>query len=345
MSLAAEQCLDLVRSTENKIGKGKFTDLASSLQSYVAMSKMLRKNKVKWGSGTQYQFQAMVRDNGSAKNVGLFAEDNVNYADVMETAQVPWRHTTANSVIEDRMISMNSGPEQIVDIALEQRAARMLSLAGLMEENWWGKPTDSSDKITPWGVPMWIVKNTSETSYGLNGGNPSGFSDGVAGLDSDTYAKWKNGACAYTDITKADLIRKMREAYVKSKFIAPFPNSNYDTGDGLGIYTTYRVLREFEEVLESQNDRLGSDLASMDGKSVFRRVYVEYVPYLEENDTSDPVYGINWGVFKVAILKGEYLHQTIKRAPNSHRATETHVDISWNTICFDRRKNWVLAKA
>ena len=49
----------------------------------------------------------------------------------------------------------------------------------------------------------------------------------------------------------------------------------YSTGDDYGIYTNYSVLGEMTQILEAQNENLGTDVAPMEGQVVFRRSFCE----------------------------------------------------------------------
>ena len=90
--------------------------------------------------------------------------------------------------------------------------------------------------------------------------------------------------------------------------------------------------------------------SATDGKVVFRGIPLTYCPYLDSNVTrtgtstvANPIYGINWGVFESCFLEGEYMRETgPDTAPNQHTVFTTHVDLSMNIRCTDRRRNFVL---
>ena len=69
--------------------------------------------------------------------------------------------------------------------------------------DWFGKPTDSSDVVTPRGLFYWIVKNSG--TPGFNGGIPSGFTD-VGGLSPTTYPRWKNWTGQYVNIVMKTVV-------------------------------------------------------------------------------------------------------------------------------------------
>ncbi len=338
---------DLVKSTLRELGRMKWTDNASALTDHVAMNQLIRKNKVEFGSGYEIQWNVMTDHSSAAKNTGLFAVDNVNVGDVMQTASIPWRHCTTNYAFERREIKMNRTPARIMDLLKIRRSDAMISLAELMESDFWTKPTDSTDTVQPFGVDYWLTPATSGASAGFNGGNPSGFTSGAGNLSSSTYTRWQNWCADYATIDKVGLIREMREAATKTNFKSPVTMPTYDTGRSFGYYTNYNVIQALEEVLEAQNSNLGSDIASKDGVVQFRRVDVTYVPKLDgysgtglaSATYANPVYGIDWGVFKPVYLSGEYMVESgPNEGANQHTTFQVHVDNSYNFKCTDRRR-------
>jgi hypothetical protein len=338
-ALTATQLNDLVQTTLRDLGKPRFTEIATDLQDHTAMRTLLQKNRIVLASGYGVQWDVMVNHSGSASNVGLGASDNVNIVDTMVQATADWRNTTANYAIEGREISMNQEPSRIVDLIRERRIACLISVAELMESNFWGPPVALTDTLTPWGVNMWIVKNATQ---GFNGGAPSGFT--VIGLNPTTYPRWNNWTDAYTAVSRDDLIRKWRKAATFTHFKPPVDGiPTFNTGDSYGFYTNYGVIGPLEEALESQNEDLGPDIASMDGRTIFRKVPVTWVPKLEA-DTTNPVYGINWGWFKTYILKGWWLREThVPIYPGQHTIQANFLDCTYQWITKNRRCHFIIS--
>lgn len=338
-ALTAAQVGDLVQTTLRQLGKPKFTEIASPLQKHTAMRNLLRKNRIEFDSGYGVQWDVMVGQAGSAANVGLGASDNVNDVDVMTQATADWRNTTANYPIIAQVLDMNREPSRIVNFVQAKRIAALISLAELMEANFWGPPVASTDNVTPWGVNTWVVKNATE---GFNGGAPTGYT--TIGLNPTTYPAWKNWTYQYTNVTQDDLVRHLRKAATFTDFEPPvdgIPTPN--TGDDYGFYTNYGVLGPMEELLAAQNESLGSDVASQDGKVHFRRVPVNWIPKLEA-DTTNPFYGINWGWLKTYILKGWWLREThVPVYPGQHTISAHFMDCTYNFITKNRRCHFVAA--
>jgi hypothetical protein len=340
-TLQADDIVDLITLTQKDLGKMRWTDLSYDLQEYVALPSLLQKEKVAFGSGYGMQWNVMTGTSGATRDTGLYEVDSVNVADVMQTASVPWRHMTTNYAIERREIAMNTGAAQIVDLVKIRRHDAMVDLAKHLEERFWSKPDTSADNLKMFGVPYWICWGAG--TQGFNGGNPDGFSAGAAGLDSSTYSQWQNYTDTYAVPTAADLVTKWRRASTFTKFMAPQQSPSYGSPARYGYYTDYTVIASLEAVLAAQNDNLGYDIASQDGKVVFRGTPVTWVPFLEGR-AGGAIYGINWGNFKPAFLSGEYLREEGPvKASNQHTVFQTHLDLTMNMMCTDRRSNFVLA--
>ena len=96
-----------------------------------------------------------------------------------------------------------------------------------------------------------------------------------------------------------------------------------------------------EELLEAQNMNLGNDLASKDGRTMFKSSPVIYAPY-PDHDSSDPVYMLDWNWLAVGILAG-WGNQLTKpyMVPNKHLVRRVDIDCTLNMICTNLRKQAV----
>lgn len=375
MTLQASDLADLITTTQNELGRARFTEIATDIQDHCALRELLNESRVQFTGGPEIQWNLMTEQSGSARDVGLYEVDQTNVGDVMTTAKIPYRHMTANYSIERREIALNRAPAQIVDLVRIRRNDAMISLAEHIEKRFWGVPASSSDNKQIYGVGYWIVDATDGTS-GFNGGAPTNFTT-VADIDPSAVSRWKNWSAVYSDTVTplagptyatdggmsdggdpdhtgfSDMIVELREAYVKCNF-RPIPNvsyADYNKGNRYGLYTNYKVISYLEEVLARRNDNLGMDVGATDGKVVFRGIPLTYCPYLDTNvtiagSTAFPIYGINWGIFETCFLEGEYMRETgPDTAPNQHTVFTTHVDLSMNIRCTDRRRNFVLKNA
>jgi hypothetical protein len=339
-TLSAAQIDDLVKTTLPDLGKLKFTNIATTLQEYEVMSRILKKDRVGFDSGKSIQTNLMVQHGSQARMVGLYQADNYTQGDVMQTVDIPWRHTHSYYMYDIKEIKMNRGASKIVDLLTTRRISGMLALAKLMEDQFWSKPIDSTDTKNLFGLFYWLVRNATE---GFNGGAPSGFTAGAAGL---VHPRWANYTGQYTTVSKTNLIAMMRRARRKTFFKAPVDIPDYRGGKGqrFRIYTNESVVGEMEQLLESQNDNLGTDLFRFDGATTFGRTGINWVPKLDE-DTTNPVIMLDMETIYPVFLSGEYLREEgPDKAPNQHNVRKIDIDLTWNILCRDRRPNTIFYK-
>lgn len=342
-TLQDSDIIDLGITTLKELGRLRFNQIATKIQRYEIMSRLLKKDKLTFQNGNGIQRSIVIQDSGAAKNVGLHATDDVNIGDVMKTINIPWRHTTTNYGWERREILVNNGASRIVDIMKVRRADAMISLAALMETDFWSKPADSTDKLKVFGVPYWVVKNATA---GFNGGDPSGFTGGAGSLTVATAPRWNNYTAPYVAISKADLITAMRRAYRLIQFVAPIDIPDYRRGNGATyrMYCNIDTITGIETLGEQQNENLGRDIASMDGKLTFRGNPIIWIPQLD-TDTTDPLYMLNFDKFGPVCLTGDYMRETDpKVVANQHNDFVVHIDLTWNLLCDDRRCQAVISK-
>lgn len=350
--IQVDDIADLLATTQRDLGKLNWTDISTNLQQFVALPQLLDKNKVGFDGGTGTQWNVMVQNSGAARMTGLFQVDDVNVADVMKQAYAPWRHVTTNWAVERREVNINSSPWRIVDLVKVRRADAMVSLAELYETQFWGAAASATDSNI-WGCGVYVVYDNSATAGvgAFTSSLATGFSD-VAGLSPTTYTRWRNwsGKYATIDTTNAstNLVTMMREAAYKTGFMS-LPAAGIPQYGGnsqqKGYYTNYNVIKSLEWVLTQQNDNLGNDVASRDGKVLFRGTPVTWVPYLDLCN-QDPVYGLDWNTFQPCFLEGEYMYETqVKPVANQHTTYASHIDCSTNIRCTDRRKQFVLSNS
>lgn len=350
VTLQADGIADLIKGTLNDLGRMKWSNISFDLQEHVAAGKLLQKEKVQFASGPGISRNIMVGKVNNARHIGLYASDQTNVKPIMESIEIPWRHCTTSYGFDQHEITMNKGANEIFDLIKTRRVAAMQDLAGLLEETFWNRPTSSTDKLTPYGLFYWLVDSATA---GFNGANPTGFSS-VAGLDAsdEKYKNWRNYTDQFAAITSDDLIEKMWTAYKLTGFRAPVESPGYERGgDRFGIYTTIDNLRQMRKFVETRNDNLGKDLAAYGDGLTFMRTPVEWVPQLDAMQDQDtplikhPVVGINWSVLYPVFLKGWNMKETGPITNGqAHNVAEVYVDMTWNMLCTDRRRLWVIRK-
>jgi hypothetical protein len=342
MTLQYADIDDAVLATQQAfVKKGAFTDLQTDLTDHIAVRELWKGRKKAFDGGDPWEFDAQIDHNWSAKAVGMYERDSSAMTDTLIQGTVNVRHVNAHYVYDKREKAFQKGGKKIVDLIKSKYVGMMVSLFEYLEEVLWSEPAD--DNKTPFGVGYWVTRAASE---GFNGPNPTNFSSGKAGISQLDQARWANWTAQYTAIAKEDLIRKMRKGARHVKFRSPVSHAQPKLG-GMknGVYTNDTVVGIMEEVLESQNMNLGNDIASKDGKTLFKGTPVTYAPYLDA-DTTDPVYMLDWQWLALGVLSG-WENQLSKpyAVPDMHLVSRVDLDASLNMICTDLRRQAVFYTA
>lgn len=334
---------DMLTTTLYKLGRGRFEQIAQEIQEYFVMKHLLTKRggvKIQ-SSGLGVKETLMNNDGGYSQWVGLYDEDTIVVGDYLDQMKVEWCRLTDNMAYERRELLENKGAERVNNVIRPRRVAMMLRVAKTLEKAFFDTP-DADNELVMWGLKYWLVKNSAQ---GFNGGYPTGFTR-IGNVNLTKSPTFKNWTDSYTDVTKQDLIKKMRKAHRKTHWISPVSAEEFrsETGKKRQILVNEETISDMEDVGEAQNENLGRDLASMDDQMVFKKHPIRPVPYLD-SDTTNPIYMIDLATFHPIVLKGDYLRESdAKVAPKQHNVFVVHVDLSVNTICTNRRANAVLSK-
>ncbi len=343
-SLAYSDIDDAVLLTQqNLIKRGAFVDMQTDLQDHVAVREMWKGRQKKFSGGDPWEFECQIDHNHSARAVGLYETDGSSITDTMVKGEVSARHVNAHYIYDQKEPAFQRGGVSIVDLVQSRYTAMMVSLFEYMEGVLWGKPTDSTDKKTPYGIGYWVVKNASEGFYG---GDPSGFTAGRAGITIASQPRWANWSGTYATVSGEDLIRKMRRMHRKTMFRSVVSHAQPEVGSMKnGIYCNDTTIGLCEELLEQQNTNLGSDLDSQGGRAVFKGSPLVYAPFLDA-DTQDPVYMLDWKWLAIGVLEGWENQLTAPyMVPNMHLVRRVDLDATMQMVCTNLRRQGVLYKA
>lgn len=355
MALQVTNISDALVASLNRLDRLALTDLSTDYPHTVALKRIINSKKTKQEpDGNEFNFNILKDTNGSARHAGLAHVTNVDITNVLAYGKMPWRRTIWNWAVEDQVIQMNSGNSRIIDLAQAQRLAAAADAVKLFERTLWRCPTLAQFETDPVGIPYFVVKDVTDAATdtarnGFNGLLPSNHTT-VANLvpATDVSGRYANYADGYTDVTDDDLFTKMRRGQAMTDFepiVDGIPSN--EIGNDYGIYTNYNTRSKFVDAAKSQNDNLGSDVASMEGKVTFMRTPITYVPHLDA-DTTGPVYSLNWGCLGSKRLKGFWMkesHYPGSMNPNQPTVTFTETMCVWNMYCTNRRKQAVYATA
>ena len=348
-NVQAKSIDDFVAATiELMLSKGTFTNLLSDRNDYPAVRELMARHK-KLLQGEEWTFNvALASDNDgnkTAKFTKLFDKDSSNRIDVMKKGKVSPRFATANFIYDVREKVLNGGSMvQRIDYIKEQMDLMYQSFYELMEFSFWGKPASASDDKTPEGLPFWVIPATVKTGNGSFEAVNPGTNWFRAGIDSTANPRWSNWSAAYSEITPGDLIKKMRYASRKTLFKSPLNLAEPKLGTGRAVYANTDTVIAMEEILEAQNMNLGNDLASKDGKTLFKGNPVYNVTSLD-SDTTAPVYMLDWSTLGLGVLSGwDKRVSPPQTVADQHNVRAVFLDASYNFMCTNLRNQAVISK-
>lgn len=324
---------DLLATTLANYDEPNYTDISADLQDFPAAKRLIDANKIKHKSGTNCGWKVKVTSSNAAMNVAVTDHDPTgNIVDGFVDASVQWRKSMTRYYFYEEEMVVNMSPKRLVDLIKAREDDAKGEWIKLLEQNFWRLPS-SSDSRTPLGIPYFVYKNATA---GFNGGIPSGFST-VAGLSPTTYSGWNNYTFQYAGYTMDDLVRKTRVMMKKTGFKPPVKTPSNNTGTRRGLFSTLTLTQRLADLVDARNDNLGNDLSKNDDGAMIGRATVEWIPQLDE-DTTDPLYLLDFGVIKVAVLADRWMkRKVISPYPGQRNVSAVFIDSNYAFLCYNRR--------
>lgn len=342
MGLNIEQIADFTELTLNRQKEDQWVDVSLPLQRYTFASRWFKSKKKPERGGPRLEWKLRVKNQGTAKHSGLYAVDDTNKVNVMTNGKQEWSKQTVNYIFDIDEEIFQSGPETIIREMQLNEQGLYNDFFELMETAMWTAPASSTeDPRSPSGIPFWLQKSAT---LGFNGGNPTGFTDGAAGISVTPYPRWSNYTGTYVQVSRDDLVEKVVNACDYCDFEAPVKFPEIGGGEiDWGFYTVHSVLATMRRMLQAGNDNLGPDVARWAGQVLIRSIPLTWVPALSNTesdayDSSNPFYGINWNKFEYFFKSGRNMvKHPLKIGARQHTVRERHMDNWGNFVCYDRR--------
>lgn len=334
---------DLVNFTfQRLVKKGAFVDMQTDLSDFVGVRELYNKHQKVFDGGLDWEFAIQMDHNKTAAFRQLYETDALSENEPsLVKGRVSPRFLGANYIYDVLEPVFQRGELAIVDYVKSKYVGMMVDVWETMEAAIWGAPASESDTKTPYGIAYWVTKGATE---GFTGGNPTGFTAGRAGINSETYTRWKNYSSPYREVTLDDLAEKMTRAHRKTRFRSPVSHAVPDLSNmANGIYTNDAVISDLEFLLAQNNMNIGNDFAGK--QSLFKSTPITYVPYLDD-DATNPVYMIDWKWMAMGLLAGWKEHLSAPTpVPNKHTVRAVYLDSGFNIICTDLRRQSVFHKS
>lgn len=326
--------------------KRKWQDLSQTRQETVYGSRVIQQSGIKGGPDLRWRVQTT--HTASHRHRGINATEVAQPESQMAGAIVDWASASVGRAWSEEEFDFNAADEnQIVDEMAHTIHGMWEDLINGEETDLWTAPASSTENPRrPSGIPFWAQKASTTTSaFGFNGGDPSGFSSGAANLATASIPGWKNPNFGYSTVSNGDLLPKMGEMIEKTYFKPPraYPEV-VDQKPNFVIYTTYKVLEQFQLLQTTANDNLGMDVGKYRGNVMFKGIPMTWVPCLSNSgdaavDTQNPIYFIDWSKFKYFFKTGwNWREMPIQTPPDQPTARKLWL-INWgNYACYDRRQ-------
>jgi hypothetical protein len=296
-----------------------WVNLTQKYHNLTFVNRFMSDKKVPEEGGKNLAWKVQVTRVDNTRDTQLYDQDTSNIGNGMKEASISWNMKTTNYTYDVNEPAFQGGSmTEIIDIMELKESEMYEGWAEHMEETMWTCPAVDADPAPAYGVPYWLVKNSSSTP-GFNGGAPTGYTT-VANLNPSTYTRHKNWTFTYTlnTWTRTDFVRKTVEAMHMCNF-NPIPKVGGipDSKPNWTLQTTWAAYEACQELAEQRNDNLGKELGFMGGNVTIMGVPLVWVDALDGGrglsgassqpayDSTSPIYGIDWSQFKWVFLKGK----------------------------------------
>jgi hypothetical protein len=355
MAYGPSQLVNLANMTvERNIGKDghKYSDISLTDQNFVC-KRLLEMGNVVEKSGPQLKFNCMVDFAETTKWSGLFDTDTPTVNNnTQKKGTVNWSKLVTSMTWDEDEPEFQPEDITIVDVMEERMHQAYNSRFTFLEPAIFSQPTSSSQENPPiTGLPHWLVPAATAVA-GFNGADPTGFTDGAAGIDADTYINWKNYNIGYNGAVGWDnFVDPLLQGLDFTNFVSPHPYPKLSTGKTDAtkfLLTTYPVKRGLRKLLRKSNENVRYVDMFNDEGDVIKGTALIWSAYLNrvagsDNGTiaagfNDPLYAINFKYLFVAFQKGkkENWKKPILRA-NTHTVWDKFLD-SWLAVFTPNRR-------
>lgn len=307
--------IDLQRTTLQNLPKQEF-EVALQQQEYHVVNKWFTKDKMELDSGTSIERNIILDPQGNAQHVRLFQKLTSNVPENQVKITAPWCQVTSSYALERREILRNRKPAGYISLLKSRRVTAAVSLANLLEDRAFRSPDSQTDDLNPRGVPYWLNKaDAAVSSAGDFIGQTIRFGDGTTlatnkgGISGSANPNWRNYAFTYTAVNR-ELVKRMSRAFYATQFKSPILAKDLTDGPlaNFRIYVGLDTMVDLEDLADSKNENLGSDLLPFHGVTAFKRIPLLHTPQLN-TDTDSPIIAINHDMFFPYILEGDWMRE------------------------------------
>lgn len=353
MGVAMSDHLDLLATTLQDLPKNKF-EVMWTYQTY-EFNRIFAEKKISIDGGTSLKRNVVLDHSGQAKFRQMYDTDAVNVAHVHSEIDIPWTQlSTQYSWDEVELLTQMNSTKGYINLIKTRVNDALWAWADLVEERGWLTPTNSTDKLYPYGVPYYLNKlDSGDTTAGFRGHTIT-YQDATtgtvcAGLEAGAAAgdtRWQNYADVYTTVDNT-VLKKFRTAFRSTRFFPPrfINNPGDDAMTDRMVYCGGSVYDSLADLLDKRDDNhtpadlMGSVRIRINENGVpfINGHPIQYVPPLDD-DTDNPIYAVDWTKFK-AVVQDEYWMKETEpmQSPMQHTVAVVFTDGRCCILCNNRR--------
>jgi len=344
--IAYQSIPDLINNTLNDLPK-TFTDTMRDV-AYPACRLFYTQYKKNTG-GKGYEKKIRRAPKTTFQRVLPYQATSTQHEDLIAVQTTPYVFYEQKMEWDERVMRMNSGGEQIIDMMKVERSGAYENIFNELEYDLLAAPDNSTDRLHPYGLPYWfptLELNTVDATGGFNGKTVY-FRDGTssttrAGVDLSlaANARLRNFAATYSGYADEAFFDTLRRAMTRTDFgtLAQLEGekpAGSSPGDMYLLATHDMCDQMAKRVNKGPDDQSGDTERFRDGQ--FRGVGFIRTPQLE-NFAYLPVYGIKRSKTTGIVLKGDWMRETpAQNSPASLQVWVTGIVGSHNLTCDDPR--------
>lgn len=352
---------------EQCITRNEIIDLSMKLQNLSVAKDLASPNYYDKGE-TSFTYNLQPLSYSNIQTDTLFKPDSYTTGNLGVKGSSYWAMQKSGMAFDVRMSGYGSkSPNALVDMVKMHYRNMWVDYLTKQEEYKWGLATGPNDgtagDIVPNGIKNYVVQSSTAT-VGQNGGNPSGYSSGMDGLNRTTYPQLKNWTATAASID--EMLQKMSEMFDKMMWVPPKPQGGEKIPERRYMVAShYFWFQQYQNFLTNANDNLGSDAGKyrgpiQDNVLKFRGVDWEWVPALTNSTyrdttstsnpvadaTNKPVYMLDESTWEIAAARNwfEVLHAPMVQ-DNPHNTVAIPFDTIYQRVCLNPSANGVLIAA
>lgn len=337
---------DLIVGTLRDLPK-TFTDTMRQVE--YPLTRLFYTQYVSKSQGTGYEKKIRKAAKTTFQRVLPYQATATQHEDLLVAQNTPWVFFEQKMEFDDRVMKMNSGGPQIIDMMKAERSGAYEDIFNNLEDDLASAPSTSGDPRTPYGLPYWfptLSLNTSDPTGGFNG-QTIYFRDGTssttrAGVDLSlaANARLRTFAGTYSGYADEAFFDLLRRAMTRTNFgtlahLEGDKPAGSSPGDMYLLASHDMCDQIAKRVNKGPDDQNGDTERFRDGQ--FRGVGFIRSPNFE-NFAYNPVYGIKRSKTFGIVLKGGWMQEI--PAQNSQATLRTYVigiTGDYNLTCDDPR--------